>query len=104
MLEMIDRIEIIVKRHQGVYKALNDIEGEMAILMAIAQIGETLKKLPDDLLEKYDLLEDKKGAYYTRNYIVHAYEGVNLAFIENIIRKYLPTLKEKLHKMKKEFK
>jgi uncharacterized protein with HEPN domain len=100
ILEMIERIEFIVKRHKGIVNALKDIEGEMAILMAIAQIGESLKKLPDELLEKYDLLEDKKGAYYTRNYIVHDYEGVDLAFVENIIRNYLPKLKDKLEKMK----
>jgi len=100
ILEMIERVEIIVKRHNGVVNALRDIEGEMAILMAIAQIGESLKKLPDELLEKYDLLEDKRGAYYTRNYIVHDYEGVNLAFVENIVRKYLPSLKEKMIKIK----
>jgi len=96
ILEMIGKIEAIINRHGGIVKALEDFEGEMAILMAIAQIGETLKKLPDNLLEKFELLEDKKGAYYTRNYIVHDYEGVDLAFIESILRDYLPKLKEKL--------
>jgi uncharacterized protein with HEPN domain len=28
--------------------------------------------------------------------IVHDYEGVDLGFIENIVREYLPKLKEKL--------
>lgn len=96
ILEMIERIEYIVKKHNGITYALNDIEGEMAILMAIAQIGESLKKMDDNILEKFDLLKDKQGAYYTRNYIVHDYEGVNLAFIENIIRNYLPKLKIKI--------
>ncbi len=100
MLEMIERVEIIVKRHGGIAEALNDIEGEMSILMAIAQIGESLKKLPDSVLKKYELYEDKKGAYYTRNYIVHEYEGVDLAFVENIVRNYLPVLKEKLINIK----
>jgi len=99
ILEMIGRIEIIVSRHNGVINSLKDIEGQMAILMAIAQIGETLKKIDDNILKKYDLLDDKEGAYYTRNYIVHDYEGINLAYIENIIRVYIPKLKKKIKKI-----
>jgi len=96
ILEMINRIEYIVKKHGSVTKTLNDIEGEMAVLMAVAQIGETLKKIDDEILKKFDLLQDKEGAYYTRNYIVHDYEGVNLAYIERIIRDYLPKMKIKI--------
>jgi uncharacterized protein with HEPN domain len=95
-LEMIDNIELIVKRHKGIVKTLEDFEGQMAVLMALSQIGETLKKFDDTIVDKYDLQEDRDGAYYTRNYIVHDYEGVDLGFIENIVRVYLPELKEKL--------
>ena len=99
ILEMIDNIDEIVKRHHGIVKTLQDFEGQMAVLMGLSQIGETLKKLDDGLVQKYDLQEDKDGAYYTRNYIVHDYEGVDLGFIENILRVYLPALKEKLLKI-----
>lgn len=68
----------------------------MAILMGLSQIGETLKKFDDSSAEKYHLSKDKEGAYYTRNYIVHDYEGVDLGMIENILRVYLPELKKKL--------
>ena len=96
-LEMIDNIELIVKRHKGIVKTLEDFEGQMAVLMALSQIGETLKKFDDTTVENYNLQEDRDGAYYTRNYIVHDYEGVDLGFIENIVRVYLPELKEKLY-------
>ena len=96
LLEMIENIDQIIKRHDGIVKALEDFEGQMALLMGLSQIGETLKKLDDTLVRKYDLEEDRDGAYYTRNYIVHDYEGVDLGFIENILRSYLPELKEKL--------
>ena len=42
ILEQIDRIERIIRRHSGVVAAMEDFEGEMALLMGIAQIGETL--------------------------------------------------------------
>ncbi len=96
ILEMIENIEKIVQRHGGITNALNDFEGQMALLMGIAQIGETLKKIDDDVLRQYKLLEEKEGAYYTRNYIVHEYEGVDLGLIESIIRDSLPFLKVKL--------
>jgi uncharacterized protein with HEPN domain len=99
ILEMIENIEKIIQRHNGIVDTLKDFEGQMAILMGISQIGETLKKLPDEVVEKYNLKEDKEGAYYTRNYIVHDYEGVDLGFIENILREYLPKLKNKLSNM-----
>ena len=99
ILEMIENVEKIVHRHGGVTQALEDFEGQMAILMAIAQIGETLRKIENNLIEKYDLTEEKEGAYFTRNYIVHNYEGVNLALIEKIVRDFLPVLRSKMESM-----
>lgn len=99
IVEMIDNIDAIAKRHGGIVKALEDFEGQMALLMGLSQIGETLKKLDDATIEKYDLKKDRDGAYYTRNYIVHDYEGVDMGLIENMIREYLPALKSKLLKI-----
>jgi len=99
IVEMVDNIDAIAKRHGGIVKALEDFEGQMALLMGLSQIGETLKKLDDATIEKYDLKKDRDGAYYTRNYIVHDYEGVDMGLIENMIREYLPALKSKLLKI-----
>ena len=96
IIEMLENIDKIVSRHNGVVNALEDFEGQMAILMAVAQVGETLNKLDNEFLKKCDLLEDKEGAYYTRNYIVHNYDGVDLYLIEDLIKNYFPILKEKL--------
>ena len=102
LLEMIENIEEIIKRHKGIVDTLEDFEGQMAVLMGISQIGETLKKLDDEIVNKYDLSKDKEGSYYTRNYIVHDYEGIDLGFIENILRTYLPELKKKILSIKNE--
>lgn len=80
ILEMVENIERIIKRHGGVVKAISDFEGQMALLMGLAQIGETLRKIDNGILSEHDLLQDKEGAYYTRNYIVHDYEGVDPAY------------------------
>ena len=70
------------------------IEGQIAILMGIAQIGETLQKLDNTLIKKYDLIE-KEGACFTKNYIVHNYEGVHLALIEKNYKRFFAYLKKR---------
>jgi len=99
LLERIGFMEKIVQRYSSITKALEDeIEARAAILMHFAQIGEELRKLDPKLLEQAELVEDAQGAYDTRNFIVHTYEGVNLALIEKIIRYKLPQLKKKSFK------
>jgi len=96
ILERIEFIENIIKRHKFVTKALLDeVEARPAILMHLSQIGEEINKIDKEILEKLELLEDAKGAYNVRNFIVHSYEGVNLALIERIIKEKFPILKEK---------
>jgi len=98
VLKMIDDINFIIKRHGYITKALEDREGQLAILMALLQIGETLNKIDASTLKKYDLLNDAKGAYSVRNFIAHDYEGVKLSVIEKILRYNLPALKNKIKK------
>ena len=96
IIEMIENIEFIVHRHDGIVNALEDIEGKMAILMGLTQMGETLNKLESETIELLEMTETQKGAYDIRNFIVHDYEGVDLYIVEEVIREYLPLIKLKL--------
>jgi len=102
VLLMIENIDKIIKRHKKITLALEDIEGQAAILMFLMQIGETLnkiyKKYPRIIIE-YDLEIEVKGSYNVRNFIAHDYEGVNLSLIDSILRDNIPLLKEKLLKV-----
>ncbi len=98
LLEMIQNIEFIVQRHGSVVNALEDTEGQLALLMAVSQIGETLNKIDADTIERLGLEETRKGAYETRNFIVHDYDGVDLYLIEKVIEEYLPEMKSKLER------
>jgi uncharacterized protein with HEPN domain len=107
---ILDRINIIEKilLKVKITEALEDgIILRPAILMHLMQIGESLnslnKKAPN-LIKKYDLIEDIKGAYNVRNFIAHDYEGINLAIIESILRYNLKDLKNKLKELKNECK
>ncbi|CAA6827196.1 MAG: Unknown protein [uncultured Sulfurovum sp.] len=100
ILEMIENIEIVCKRHSGVNEALDDqFEGRAAILMFLLQIGESLQKLDFDDMSKYNLDREIKGAYDVRNFIAHDYEGVNIVVIEDILKDNLPELKIKMQKI-----
>jgi uncharacterized protein with HEPN domain len=99
--KMIFHIGIVIDRHQTVEAALEDeAEARAAIMMALLQIGENLQKIEREVLEKYDLLLDAKGAYSVRNFIAHDYEGVDLALIGELIKDNLSSLNERLEQMR----
>jgi len=91
ILEKIDDIFYFRSQFKTIVDLLNDKMGYDATLMALLQIGETLNKLKDT---KYANKLPIKGAYDLRNFIAHDYEGVNKAIVEEVIRNFLPELKE----------
>ena len=100
ILEMIENIETVCQRHNGLSFALEDeVEGRAALLMFLLQIGETLQKLDVNELSQYNLEKEIKGAYDVRNFIAHDYEGVNIVLIEEILKDNLPELKNKMLKL-----
>jgi len=93
IVEKIDDILFFRSKFDSIEELLNDKMGYDATLMALLQIGETINKLKDaPFSDKLPV----KGAYNVRNFIAHDYEGVNKVIIEDIIRKFLPELKDKI--------
>jgi uncharacterized protein with HEPN domain len=92
----INDIYMIIDRHNGIVKALEDIEGQPAILMLIVAISEQFNKLSkqNSLILKYFDKDDIRGIIGVRNYISHNYDGVNLAIVENDLRKNMPRVKK----------
>ena len=70
--------------------------------MHLVAIAEQFRKLQNDmnfeLLAKFDK-EDIRGALAIRNFIAHDYEGINMAIIEDVLRKYLPKLKRTINEI-----
>ena len=90
-------IENIVKEKNGIMPALEDEQNSRAsIMMHLTSIAEQFDKLKNDgefeLLSRFEK-SDLKGSYDIRNYIVHDYDGLNLAIIESVIRDKLPKIK-----------
>ena len=88
----IEAINTIIDRHKTITSALQDIEGQPAILMLLVAISEQFSKLSQ---KKATLLchfhpDDIRGLISVRNYIAHDYDGLNLSIIEDDLRENMP--------------
>ena len=83
---------------KSIENLLNSKIGFDATNMCIMQVGETLNKLSEDFIKKYNHLPIKES-YLTRNYIAHDYEGVNKYIIEVIIKEHFIELKKDIEKI-----
>lgn len=97
----IDTIYAITKRHGGITNALNDIEGQPAILMLLVAVSEQFSKLAKKqslILTNFNQ-EDIKGLISVRNYIAHDYDGINLSIIEDDLRENMPKVLETINQI-----
>lgn len=69
-----------------------------ATVFAISQIGELVKNITKETMEKYPNIE-WVIIKNLRNKIVHDYEGINLSFIWDIIKEDLVQLKVDLQEI-----
>ena len=76
----------------------NNEEKVDATVFAISQIGELVKNISKDTMEKYSNIE-WIIIKNLRNKIVHDYEGINLNFIWDILNKDIKQLKLDLEKI-----
>ncbi|MGD9707321.1 MAG: DUF86 domain-containing protein [Candidatus Delongbacteria bacterium] len=90
VLEYLNDIDRIVERHIDIDRALNDFEGQYAILMCMQQIGDTLNKV-----EKTEYIKTLpvRQAYGFRNILAHDYGSVNMNIARDTILKSLPDLR-----------
>lgn len=84
----------------GVIAALEDeMIARPAILMHLVACNEQLQKIQDsgdlDVLSIFSP-NDIAGLRGVRNATAHDYEGINLAIIEDVIRNFLPKIKQNI--------
>ena len=81
------------------FKAFSSNEEKVdATVFAISQIGELVKNISKETMEKYPNIE-WIIIKNLRNKIVHDYEGINLNFIWDILNKDIKQLKSDLEKI-----
>ncbi|MCG9875910.1 MAG: DUF86 domain-containing protein [Leptospiraceae bacterium] len=98
ILRMIHISEEIISRHNGIDSALEDIEGQNALLMCVLQVGETLNRIQN---KEWRNFLPVKESYGLRNLIAHQYDSVDLSIISEILEFDFPDLKSKITKLLK---
>lgn len=98
--KMIEYINKALKYTEGCdFKSFSSNEEKVdATVFAISQIGELVKNISKDTMEKYSNIE-WIIIKNLRNKIVHDYEGIKLNFIWDIITKDIIQLKVDLEKI-----
>jgi uncharacterized protein with HEPN domain len=91
VLDYIQDIDTIIKRHETIENALLDMEGQYALLMCIQQIGELVNKIESD---KYISKIPVKDIVGFRNVVAHNYDGINFRIVENVLGNSIPDLKK----------
>ena len=80
----------------------NDKLRQNAIIRSLEVIGEAAKNIPDSFREKYSNIPWKEIAGF-RDILSHAYFGVKMDRVWNIIKKDLSVLKKEIKRIKIEY-
>lgn len=66
-----------------------------AVVRNLEIIGEAVKRLPSELIEKHPDIEWKKIAGL-RDILIHAYFGIDIEIVWDVIQNKLPELKDQI--------
>ncbi|PIN94484.1 DUF86 domain-containing protein [Candidatus Pacearchaeota archaeon CG10_big_fil_rev_8_21_14_0_10_31_9] len=100
MLEAIGRIEKYVKGLSYEKFKDNNLVSD-AVLRNLEIVGEAAKNISEELKDRYDDVEWKK-IVGLRDILIHAYSGVDLEIIWDVIKNKLPGLKDSIVRIVKE--
>lgn len=99
-IRMIEYIEKIIRytTNYSFDEFCNDEKTIDATIFSISQIGELVKNISSETMEKYSFIEWNmiKGL---RNRIVHDYDGINLKSIWHVIKYDIEELKGNIQKI-----
>jgi uncharacterized protein with HEPN domain len=90
---MIEDIEMIAGRYEGIENTLNDREEYDAVMICLLQLGESMSKIKDErIVDKLPV----NLSYAMRNIIAHDYLAININRIIETLKDDIPKLKKKI--------
>ena len=100
ILECIAKIEEYTEdiTESGFYE---NTQAQDAVLRRLEIIGEAVKHVPQDIRDKYPEIPWKKVAGM-RDVLIHAYFGVNVKRVWEVVRKDISDLKNNITKVKED--
>ena len=97
ILEAIHRIESYTKNLKIDDFSKNQLYQD-AVVRNLEIIGEAVKRLPKNLIDKYPDIEWKKIAGL-RDILIHAYFGIDVDIVWDVVKNKVPKLKTKILKL-----
>ena len=79
-----------------------DFRINFAVVRALEIIGEAVKRLPEDLLQRYPDIP-WKGMAGMRDRIIHGYDNVDLQIVWDVVKRDIPEIKPKIKLILKEY-
>lgn len=73
----------------------NDFRINFAVVRALEIIGEAVKRLPEDLYQRYPDIP-WKGMAGMRDRIIHGYDNVDLQIVWDVVKRDIPQIKPKI--------
>jgi len=101
--DIIESIEAIEEFSKGLTKEelMSNRLKRDAIVRNVEIIGEAVKNISKNIKEKYPKVEWRKIAGI-RDVMIHAYFGIDMEKVWNVIKEDLPKLKKQIQNIKKE--
>ena len=103
--DILDSIKKIEKYTKGLFfdKFANDELIQDGVVRNLEIIGEAVKNIPEDIKSEYPAIDWKKIAGL-RDILVHAYFGIDIEIVWDVVKNKIPDLEQSILEMFKKFK